>query len=161
MSNYNLKAKHRKTGKIIEFTAFDNFNGRRKYGYKAIDSDYIFTEDKFDEHYEVVEDPNHPYGGMETWRDRFENSFFYQGEGHWGHYTSSYDEDENLISDRVKAWAVPKSFIDFFQQELERICEEVEKLKYNQPLLGTPESTERVMNAVNNTIDDIINIIKK
>jgi hypothetical protein len=102
MSNYNLKAKNRLTENVFEFTAMDNYYGRRKYGYKNLSHGAICTEDEFNELYEVVEqvtiasqwspdainnapmgitttteDPNHPYGGMEvedkeTWRDRFD-----------------------------------------------------------------------------------------
>lgn len=60
------------------------------------------------------------------------------------------------IKDEVKA---------FIQSELSlsqnRILGEVEKMRYQQPLLGTPESALRVIEAVNTTVDEVIKLISK
>jgi hypothetical protein len=40
------------------------------------------------------------------------------------------------------------------------LVEAVKKMKYGQPLLGTPETTERVMIAVDSALDAVIEIIK-
>ena len=44
------------------------------------------------------------------------------------------------------------------QSLVQRVKKEILPFKYDQPLLGTPETTERVINAVNNTIDDILSL---
>lgn len=59
MSNYNIKAKNKKTGAVNLFTVHKYYDGEWN-------ESPLFEEDEFNEHYEVIEDPNHPYGGMEV-----------------------------------------------------------------------------------------------
>jgi hypothetical protein len=60
-----------------------------------------------------------------------------------------------------------RDLLGFIRQELaldrairdRELREKIEKMKYGQPLLGTPESTERVMKAVNATYDEILALL--
>lgn len=46
-------------------------------------------------------------------------------------------------------------------QLLAEVIKRVEGLKYSEPLLlGTPETTERVVKAVNQALDDVISMVK-
>lgn len=67
MSNYNLKAKNRESGIIEDATAID-------YGdsYEYIVDDMQYASKVFNELYEIVEDPNHPYGGIEEYDKKIE-----------------------------------------------------------------------------------------
>lgn len=49
---------------------------------------------------------------------------------------------------------------EYAQAVLEEKIGEVEKMKYQQPLLGTSEPTERVIMAVNQAITDVIKLLK-
>ena len=53
--------------------------------------------------------------------------------------------------------------ISFIKQTLasqkEELRGEVEKMKYGQPLLGTPESTEQLMVAVDTTLDEVLRLL--
>ena len=164
MSNYNLKAKRKSDGEIVDFYAIDNYFGHHRYGYEENNNTFksnpiknrVLKESEFDELYEPIiqdnykvietgndkmsiayvvpnEDPNHPYGGMETWRDRLRSHEFTKFDDETFEEQVNYDEIEN-----------------FFQQELERICEEVEKKSWKEDA-----GNEVVL------LDDIISIIKK
>ncbi len=59
--SYNLKAKNKKTGEILEFSALDNYYGHHKYGYSHQTfhdkgNIGILTEDEFNTLYEVIDD---------------------------------------------------------------------------------------------------------
>lgn len=59
MSNYNFKAKNKKTGEIIEFLAIDNYYGKHRYAYKPMSyetSKGLYTPEEFDMEFEPVED---------------------------------------------------------------------------------------------------------
>lgn len=65
-----MKARNKKTGEIVEFTCIDNYMGKYRFAKKAkpfgiIKSEDMIIEDEFNELYDPVEDPNHPYGGLE------------------------------------------------------------------------------------------------
>lgn len=172
MSNYYLKAKNRLTGEIVEFTALDNHFGQGLYGYKNHSNGETHGQIMFDNVYEIVEEPNimdrvnlktisiddgdggfitvveskeypnHPYGGIEvldnvpviedsstpeTWEDRFEVL--------WG-YGSKQE---------IK---------DLFQQELDRISEEIENTEIvntdGNILIGGYDLKKGILNIIKN-----------
>ncbi len=53
MSNYTIKAKHKKTGEIHEIFCHDDYYSGHKYGYKTLDGRYI-NEKTFCERYEAL-----------------------------------------------------------------------------------------------------------
>lgn len=50
--------------------------------------------------------------------------------------------------------------LDFAASRDESLIAQIEEMKYGQFLLGTPEASERVMTAVNTTIDQIAALIR-
>lgn len=68
-------------------------------------------------------------------------------DGYEGEYSQEYDNE----------------LLAVFAQELERrdgeLREAIEGMKYSQPLLGTPETTERIMIAVNTTLDEVVGLL--
>lgn len=179
MSNFNLKAKNKKTGEIYRIDDFD-----KDIIWVREDEWTGFKQKEFNELYEIVEDwdkqalkdsgieeidPNHPYGGMEvldnvpveTWRDRFNNDF-------------SYLDDCTISNSFYGGSTIEpcRDLKDFFQQELERICDGVENIKKignngeglpfeNSPEIYGNQRRESYKKGYNQAIDDIINIIKK
>lgn len=63
MSNYKLKAKHKVTGTIHDFTALDHVHS---YSYISEEYNMTFTSKEFNDLYDIVEDPDHPYVNMEV-----------------------------------------------------------------------------------------------
>lgn len=51
MSDFNFTAKNKKTGEIVEFTAFDDYFGKHKYGYRDNSKDDVLNAREFDEMY--------------------------------------------------------------------------------------------------------------
>lgn len=186
MSSYNLKAKNKKTGEMVN--VFKTCTERWGSGYQEWISDKFINEKKFNKLYDLIDneltieneivDNNHPYGGMEvetkcdccgwddngyqhepqcsslkteTWRDRFLSLF-----NETDYFICPLNND--ICQDKIA---------DFFQQELERICEEVEKERYlhsKGPMYKSGNhSTNNAdyIKGYNLAIDDIINIIKK
>ena len=64
MSNFNLKAKNKQTGEIVDFHAMDNYFGHHRYGYEENNNTFysntlknrVLKESEFDTLYEEVED---------------------------------------------------------------------------------------------------------
>lgn len=55
-----------------------------------------------------------------------------------------------------------KDFINSLRTaDLDALIEHCEGMKYSLSLLGTPETTERVVNAVNSTLNDLISHLKE
>lgn len=52
-----------------------------------------------------------------------------------------------------------KNVLMLFSQTLQELRQEVERFKYGQPLLGTPDSAEQVMFAVDSTVDQVLALI--
>lgn len=121
MSSYNLKAKNKQTGEIVDFHAMDNYYGHHRYGYEENNNTFksnpiknrVLKESEFDELYEPIEDTDkpisssdengqHPYGGMEvldnvpveTWMDRFNAEFVDEDTGLLN--ISKYDHERLL-----------------------------------------------------------------
>lgn len=53
MSSFTLKAKNRKTRKVITFTAIDDYFGRHRFGYKD-EEGIIYDEDAFNYRFNVI-----------------------------------------------------------------------------------------------------------
>ncbi len=51
------------------------------------------------------------------WEMRFDEEFFYETEGHWGHWVDFYDEDDKFVS-KSRAYMVPRALKDFIQKEI-------------------------------------------
>lgn len=108
MSNYNLKAKNKQTGEIVEYEISNTTSYVTVY-IKPNES-LVIRESYFNELYEIVEDPNHPYGGVEvldnvpkeTWEDRFNTEFVDEDTGLLN--ISKYDHDRiiNFFNKEIK-----------------------------------------------------------
>lgn len=73
MSNFNLKAKHKVTGTIHDFTALDHIHS---YSYISEEYNMTFTSKEFNELYEVIKDKSYDiiedksYDIIETGNDK-------------------------------------------------------------------------------------------
>lgn len=56
MSNFKLTAKNKSTGEVVGVYALDDYFGRHKYGYRPENSQQIFDEESFWNHFEEVVD---------------------------------------------------------------------------------------------------------
>lgn len=159
MANYNLKAKRKSDGEIFKYHKGYYDNDKLYWICDEVTS--VITQQEFNELYEVMSDTCQEHVNTlpvedtpvvkknlitETWRDRLRSHEFAKFDDETFEEQINYEEIEN-----------------FFQQELERICEEGEKLKREDSkheLKFNMAEVERNEN-YNQAIDDIINIIKK
>ena len=75
MSNYTLIAKRNKDGFLQKFRALDDHFGKHRYGYKD-ESGFIFNEETFDEHFEIVDSTPTPSQHLDSsWEERFDKEF--------------------------------------------------------------------------------------
>ena len=140
MSNHYLKAKNKKTGEIEVFTAIDNSSS---YDYLSEDLYTHYSSKEFHDLYDIihqtdlgVNDDTSKKDDIldETWRVRLNNSMI------------------NL----EKYISITDFIGDFFQQELDRICEEVKSKEKCQ--LDHDENPE-YSKGYDQAIDDIITLI--
>lgn len=80
-----------------------------------------------------------------------------QGESEWRIELGKIFDD---TPGPQRAFAVAVFVEKLLSHQKEELVEAVKKLKYQTPLLGTPETTERVMLAVNSALDDVLKIIQ-
>lgn len=119
MSNYNIKAKNKKTGEIVEFECYFSTETYKEW-FTIVGTHKVFLKHDFNELYEPIEDTDkpitssdengqHPYGCMEvldnvpkeTWREQLHNTYRKTINGCY--------------------WVELGSAENIFQQELERI----------------------------------------
>lgn len=86
-----MKARNKKTGEIVEYYITNHYktdeefyftkqDSAMNYGefnelYEAIPQTGLGVNDDTSKKDDILVDPNHPHGGMETWEDRFDNTF--------------------------------------------------------------------------------------
>ena len=84
---------------------------------------------------------------------------------------NSWEEEfDELVRDITKVGWMAKSearskleqiVLSLLQTQREELMQKIEGLKYEQPLLGTPETAERIMFAVNSTLDQVLTLLKE